>query len=216
MKRWSWFLAILAVLFACGVSPAAAVGRATADFDNLRPDRGETEFGRLAADAARAAAHADIALIYSGSLRRGTLKAGPVGANEVNALLAFGDDDVVTISINGAQLRAALERAAQAYPTGSPAFLHCSGFIAQFNAQAPINRRVSMVRFNGREVENQDTFTCAMPVSLAQGAAGYFTIWKGDAFHRVGAGVTLASSIVAYVQERGDIAPDDTPRFAAV
>lgn len=192
---------------------AAPVGKAAADFDNSRPDKSETDWGRLVADATRAAAQADIAIVYSGALRRGTLKAGPIEAAAVNALLSFGDDDIVSLTISGAQLRAALERAVQAYPDSSPAFLHCAGFVASFNAQAPTNRRVTMVRFQGREVENRDTLTVAMPVSLAQGAAGYFTIWKGEAAKQ--AGTTMSGAVIDYIRERGTVSPDDTPRFSA-
>jgi len=214
------FLAVLVVGLCALLAPhqgaraqAAPVGQATADFDNTRPDRNETDWGRLVADATRAAGQADIALIYSGALRRGTLRAGNIEATAVNALLSFGDDDVVTLTITGAQLRAALERAVQSFPDSSPAFLHCSGFVAAFNGQAPTNRRVTMVRVQGREVENRETLTVAMPISLAQGAAGYFTIWKGDAAKR--AGTSLSGAVIDYIRERGTVTPDVTPRFAA-
>jgi 2',3'-cyclic-nucleotide 2'-phosphodiesterase (5'-nucleotidase family) len=188
------------------------VGVAKADFDNSRPDKTETDWGRLVADATRVAAQADIALVFSGALRRGSLRAGPIESTAVNALLSFGDDEVVSLTITGAQLRAALERAVQAYPDSSPAFLHCAGFVAAFNAQAPTNRRVTMVRFQGREVENRDTLTVAMPISLAQGAAGYFTIWKGEAAK--GAGTSMSGAVIDYIRERNAVTPDDTPRFA--
>jgi len=138
---------------------AAPVGTATADFDNERPNKHETAWGRLVGDALRRAAKSDIAVIDAGSLQRGTLKAGPIEAADLGALLVFGDDDVVTLTITGAQLRAALERAAQAYPDASPAFLHSSGLQAQFNAQAPINRRVTLVRVDGRLAQ-----ACLVPV----------------------------------------------------
>jgi 2',3'-cyclic-nucleotide 2'-phosphodiesterase (5'-nucleotidase family) len=214
----SSFLAVLVLgLMTVGLprfapAQAAPVGKASADFDNSRPDKTETEWGRLVADATRAAAQADIALVYSGALRRGTLRAGNIESTSVNALLSFGDDEVVSLSITGAQLRAALERAVQAYPDPSPAFLQCSGLVATFNAQAPTNRRVTMVRIQGREVENRETFTVAMPISLAQGAAGYFTIWRGDAAKA--AGTSMSGAVIDYIRERNTITPDDTPRFS--
>jgi hypothetical protein len=35
-----------------------------------------------------------------------------------------------------------------------------------------------MVRVRGREVQDDDSFSVAMPISLAKGGAGYFTIWN--------------------------------------
>ncbi|MDQ3813754.1 MAG: 5'-nucleotidase C-terminal domain-containing protein, partial [Armatimonadota bacterium] len=212
MKKWFGLSVFLMMCVLHLPAQAAAIGKATADFDNERPGKNETAWGRLAADALRSAAKADIALIAAGSLKPGTLKAGPIQAPDVSALLNFGDDDVVTLTITGAQLRAALERAAQAYPDSSPAFLHTAGIHAQFNAQAPINRRITMVRVHGREVSDGDSFVVAMPVSLAEGGAGYFTIWKGQSAKRMG--TSLRAAVANFIKARGDVSPDPTPRFA--
>jgi 2',3'-cyclic-nucleotide 2'-phosphodiesterase (5'-nucleotidase family) len=191
---------------------AATLGRASAPFDNARPDRGETAWGRLVADALRSAGKADIALVNAASLRKGTLNAGDVSDDEVNALLAFPGDDVVTISISGAQLRAALERAVQAYPTGSSAFLHGSGFTAQFNTQSPTNERLTLLRIGGREVRDTDSIRAAMPQPLAQGGSGYFTIWNAD--KATPAGVSVAGAVARYILSRGEVSPDNAPRLA--
>ena len=191
---------------------AAPVGRATAAFDNMRFDKTETAWGRLAADALQAATRADLALLHAGVLNSGSLKAGAIESGDITALLAFPDDEVVTITITGAQLRAGLERAVQAYPTGSRAFLHGAGFTAAFNTQAPTNRRITMVRVKGREVKDSDSFTVAMPVSLAEGGAGYYTIWNAQGAQR--SRTTLGAAIVNFVRARGDITPDNAPRVA--
>jgi hypothetical protein len=199
--------------FAGGPLAAAPLGRATADFDNARPGHTETAFGRLAADALREETKADIALVSAGAMRPGKLAAGPIEQADLDALLSFGDDEIVTISITGAQLRAALERAVQAYPTNSPAFLHGSGFSGEFNAQAPINRRVTLARVRGREVGNEDRLTVALPISLAEGADGFFTIWNAkNAAHT---GVSFSKMLANYIRARGDIAPDAQVRFRA-
>ncbi|HEX8833643.1 MAG TPA: 5'-nucleotidase [Abditibacteriaceae bacterium] len=211
------FLRILfcAVIFciATNAAGAAPLGKATSPFDNMRPDKTETAWGRLAADALQSAARTDIAFVNAGVLKRGVLKAGPIEATDLAALLAFGDDDVVTMQISGAQLRAALERAVQAFPTGSPAMLHCAGFEANFNSQAPINRRITLVRVGGREVKDADSFSVAMPVSLAEGGAGYYTIWNGRDARKTG--VSLRAAIASLVKNQVNITPDSTPRLAS-
>ena len=214
MKRIasSFFLLPALLALSCAVAFAAPLGRATADFGNARPDRNETAWGRLVADTIRNAANTDIALINAGALKAGTLRAGDVSQEQVNALLSFPGDDVVTITITGAQLRAALERAVQAYPTASTAFLHGSGFTAAFNTQAPTNERLTMLRIGGREVQNGDSIRAAMSAPLARGASGYSTIWP-DA-KPTKSNVSVSRAIANWIKSNGSIAPDNTPRFA--
>ena len=216
MKR---FLGIIALALICAINgigglaaQAAPIGKATADFDNARPDKGETAWGRLAADAVRTAARADIALINAGALQNGALKAGSIEPANINSLLAFGDDAIVLVKLTGEQLRAGLELAAQSYPTGSAAFLQCSGFTATFDPKAARNHRVTSVRFQGREVAAGDSITAAMPVSLANGANGFFRVWKADGAMRSGA--TLRSAITDFIRAKGEVSPDGAARFA--
>ncbi len=210
MKR-SFSLLSLIVLLA-SVAMAAPLGRATADFENARPQKNETEFGRLVADALRNATRTDIALVNAGALKPGTLKEGSIETPQINALLTFPGDGVATVTLSGEQLRAALERAVQAYPTGSTAFLHGSGFNATYNTQAPTNQRLTMLRINGREVQNGDSITVAMPAPLAEGGSGYFTIWKADSAQR--SNLRLGKVIADWITSQGNISPDATPRLA--
>ena len=210
MKRSPFYL-FLSLMLICVTAHAAPLGRAAADFDNTYPQRGETAWGRFAADAIQSAAHSDIALINAGALKAGVLRAGEISSSQVNALLSFPGDEIVTISISGAQLHAALERAVQAYPTGSTAFLHGAGFTATFNTQAPTNERLTMLRINGREVQNDDSIRAAMPSGLAQGGAGYFTIWNGD--KAVKSKATVSQAIASLVKSSGAVSPDDVVRL---
>lgn len=126
-------------------------------------------------------------------------------------MLAFPDDAVAQMQLSGAQLRAALERAASAYPTASPAMLHVSGIQARFAPGAPAGQRVTSLLVNGREAAATAQFSVAMPASLADGGAGYFSIWNGAQARRLK--VTLRDSIAAYTAGRGTVSPDETTRF---
>lgn len=218
MKRLLLLGLLLAATFGAAGTPfgapaalAQSVGRASADFLNLKPNRQETAWGRLVADAVKSAGKADLALINAGALRSGTLEAGEVGADDIAALLSFGEDNVVTLSLSGAQIRAALERAASAYPTGSPAFLHCAGLSAAFDANAPSGKRVSAVRVAGRALDDGVTYATAMPVSLAEGAAGYFNIWSGAQARP--SNIDLQGAVADAFRAQKEIAPVDTVRF---
>jgi 2',3'-cyclic-nucleotide 2'-phosphodiesterase (5'-nucleotidase family) len=186
------------------------IGRATADFLNARFDRGETAWGRLVADALRSTAKTDIALVNAGTLESGTLKAGNIGQDDIAALLSFGDDNVATIQISGAQLRQALERAVGAYSTGSPAWLHLSGVSATFNAGAKSGGRITSLRVGGHDVRDSDSFSVAMPISLAEGGSGYYKAWNKAAVNDLG--LTLTQAVVNYVRAHHEISPDNTAR----
>lgn len=191
---------------------AAPIGRATADFDNARPGKAETSWGRFVADSLRSGTRADIALVNAGALQSGTLKQGDISAADVDALLSYGADNVVTMTISGAQLRAALERGVSAHPTNSPAFLHAAGLTANFDSQAPAGRRIREVRVNGQPLRDDAAFVCAMPVALAEGAGGYFAIWNGQA--DTPSGSTLRETVLSLIRARQTISPDQAPRIA--
>ena len=202
---------LVATLLLTGAAIAQTLGRATGDFPNLRPNKSETAFGRLAADAVRAAGKADVGLINAGALRPGTLESGPIDRTDIAPLLAFGEDKVVSVVLTGAQLRAALERAASVYPTASPAFLQVSGLTAAINSNAAAGARVGRINVGGSALEESKTYRAAMPVSLAQGAAGYFNIWNGA--QSSATDVELIDALGGYIRGQKEISPDSQTRF---
>ena len=204
----------LALLFALATPAlvfAAGLGRASADFSNLKPNRNETPFGRLVADAMQNAGGADAALVNAGALRAGTLEAGDIESSDIEALLSFSDDSIATLSLSGAQIRAALERGASAFPTGSPAFLHVAGISARFDAGAPVGKRLKTIQIRGKSLDDGASYSVAMPVSLAEGAAGYFNIWNGA--QKRDSGQNLLQAIGNYFKTRGNLSPDGNTRF---
>ena len=214
LSRVAWTVGAFVV--ACALSASLAVaqtlGRASGDFTNLRPNKTESAFGRLAADALRATAKSDIALINAGALRPGTLESGPIDRADLVPLLSFGEDNIVTVILTGTQLRAALERAASTYPTGSPAFLHVAGLTASFDPNASVGSRVTNISVGGRDLDDAKVYRAAMPVSLAQGAAGYFNIWNGA--QSTTTGVQFIDALGGYIRGQKEVAPDETARFA--
>ncbi len=194
------------------VALAQSLGRASDDFPNLRANKGETPFGRLVADALLSQSGADCALINAGALKSGTLGQGTIETSDLEALLSFSDDDVATLSLSGAQLKAALERAASVFPTGSPAFLQVAGLRARFDSNLAPGKRVSAISVRGKALDEGATYAVAMPSSLAEGAAGFFNIWNGAQKRATGA--SLMQDLSAYISSKGDVAPDVTARFA--
>lgn len=208
-----WLLLFLGAVVAARPMRAWAepVGRASADFPNLRANKTETPFGRLVADAILNRSGADCAIVNAGALKSGTLDAGPIENNDLEALLAFSEDDISTLSLSGAQLKAALERAASVFPTGSPAFLQVAGLRARFDSSSPPGRRVSAVSVGGKPLDENATYSVAMPSSLAEGAAGFFNIWNGA--QKKATGANLIQDLNAFIGAKGDVSPDSTARF---
>lgn len=191
---------------------AQPVGRASADFPNLRANKTETPFGRLVADAILARSGANCALVNAGALKSGTLGAGPIENGDLEALLSFSEDDIATLSLSGAQLKAALERGASVYPTGSPAFLQVAGLRARFDSGSPPGKRVSAVFVGGKPLDESATYSVAMPSSLAEGAAGFFNIWNGA--QKKATGANLIQDLGAFIGGKGDVSPDGAARFS--
>ena len=202
---------MVATALTTSVALAQTLGRATEDFPNLRPNKIETAFGRLAADAVRATGKADIAFINAGALRPGTLEAGPIERADLVTLLAFGEDKVVTVVLTGAQISAALERAASVYPTASPAFLQVAGLTATLNPDAAVGSRVGRIVVGGAPLQESKTYRAAMPVSLAQGAAGYFNIWNGA--QSSATDTQLIDALGGYIRGQKEVSPDNNTRF---
>ncbi len=208
------FPLLLAGVFAVALPLAAwaqSIGRASGDFPNLRANKSETAFGRLVADAVLSQSGADCALVNAGALKSGTLGEGPIESSDLDALLSFSDDDVSTLSLSGAQLKAALERAASVFPTGSPAFLQVAGLRARFNSNLAPGKRISAVTVRGKALDEGATYSVAMPSSLAEGAAGFFNIWNGAQKRATGA--NLMQGLTTYISSKGDISPDLQTRF---
>ena len=190
---------------------AQTIGRASNDFPNLRANKSETAFGRLVADALLKQSGADCALINAGALKSGTLGQGPIESSDLDTLLSFSDDDVATLSLSGAQLKAALERAASVFPTGSPAFLQVAGLRARFDSNLAPGKRVSGVVVRGKPLDEGATYSVAMPSSLAEGAAGFFNIWNGAQKRATGA--NLMQDLTNYISAKSDVSPDPQARF---
>lgn len=200
---------VLCALILNALPSQAALGRATADFDNEKPNKSETAWGRFVADGLRVTAGSDLALINAGALRSGKLRAGAIEQEAIDALLNFGDDDIVTLTVTGAQLREALERAVREYPTSDVAFLHGSGLSVSFNGRGGPPRIVSL-RVGSREVGAGDSLRVAMPVSLANDA--YFNIWSN--VQRQSARVKVRQAVANYITQRKTVSPEAAARIA--
>ncbi len=124
--------------------------------------------GNLIADADRAAAHADVAIVNNGGIRA-DLRAGTVTWGELFQVEPF-QNFVVRLTVTGAVLRQALEHALGA----SEARAHVSGIAVRVNPAGPPGQRVTAVSLaDGRPLDDSARYTLAVPDFMAAGGSGY-------------------------------------------
>jgi 2',3'-cyclic-nucleotide 2'-phosphodiesterase (5'-nucleotidase family) len=159
------------------------------------PTKGETALGDFVADAVRSAAQADVALIQAaifapqgspGSQGKPG-EARPVTPSEqsIRSVLAYADDPVAVMTLEGRKLLQALERSLSLVPQPNKGFLQVSGLTVEFNPSAPAGRRIVRVTVSlaasgvKSPLEASRSYKVAAPLSLAKGAVGYFRVFDG-------------------------------------
>ena len=148
--------------------------------DNKDPGAGETAIGSLVADAFRAAMRTDVAIVSAGDLKpvETPLPAGKVQSGDVTSLLAYPDDTLVVLALDGGMIREALERSVARYPRSGLSFLQVSGLRFVFDPARAAGDRVTSVSVGDTPITKDKAYTIATVNSLANGALGYWKIWS--------------------------------------
>ena len=147
----------------------------------------ETEAGNLVADALRAAARADLALVPAAAFKSGGSVARTATGEQMAAqLLEPSDEGVVVLRLKGSQILEALERSVSLRPQASGAFLQVSGARFSFDVSKPAGRRVAGVTVGGAALDPDRVYNVATTRSLAAGQQGYFRIWAGKSAEATG------------------------------
>lgn len=152
---------------------ATVVGRAVVDLDGETTTvrTSESNLGNLLADLARLEFGTDLALVNSGQIRD-SIPAGPVDLTCVLRVLPFGST-LVTISISGQELRAALENSVSRLPATNGRFLQVSGLTVTYDPQAPTGSRVREVRVGDKPLDQVRRYTVTTDSFIADGGDGY-------------------------------------------
>ncbi len=180
-KLTALICAIVAAAGACALSAVAPPESTSAsDLENKDPGKQETSVGSLVADAFRASAHADAAFAAAGDLKKtdDPLPAGKVESGDVSALLAYPDDHMVVLALDGRKIREALEASVATYPRPGLAFLQVSGVKFTFDPSKDVGQRVTSITVGGKPIADDGAYTVAMMSSLADGALGYWKVWS--------------------------------------
>ncbi|NVJ07294.1 bifunctional metallophosphatase/5'-nucleotidase [Myxococcus sp. AM001] len=135
----------------------------------------ETNLGSFVADAFRAAAGADVALVNAGALRAdAVLPAGGVTRRDLHAIFPYADE-LVVLEVKGDTLRAALENGVSLSREDSRPgrFPQVSGLAFTFDSDRPAGQRVLGVKVGGKPLDTAATYRLATLSFLASGKDGY-------------------------------------------
>jgi 5'-nucleotidase len=131
--------------------------------------RSDARLARLIAEANRNAARADIGLINAGGVRA-DLAAGPVNYGDLYEVEPF-QNQLVTLTLSGAELRDLLEQAVQ--PSGPPT-LEVAGAVVRYDPSRPAGRRIQSVKLQGdRKLSTRERYAVSLPDYLARGGDGF-------------------------------------------
>jgi 5'-nucleotidase len=168
---------------------------------------GETNLGNMVADAIRADAGSDVALVNGGSIRGNKIyTTGQLTRRTLIEMEPF-DNVICTLSIPGRVLLDVLNHGVSALPLAGGQFPQVSGLTMTVDKSAPPGRRVRDVRVNGAPLDPVKTYTVAVPDFMLKGGDGYTMLAGQHVTVGPEAGDLLSSAIQEYVEEHYDIAP---------
>jgi 5'-nucleotidase / UDP-sugar diphosphatase len=176
------------------------------DSRNATVRTGEAAIGNLIADAMRISAKADVAITNGGGIRAG--KIYPPGTaitrRDVLAELPF-NNRVVTVEIDGAELKAAIENGLSQFPRAGGRFPQVSGMTIEANASYPPGSRVTSIRVGNAPLDEKRTYRVATNDFLARGGDGYEMFADASRLLPDPDAPLLANEVMTYIRKLGTV-----------
>jgi 5'-nucleotidase/UDP-sugar diphosphatase len=195
------------------------VGTTTVELDTRREivRAAESNFGNLIADAIRAGVDADLALMNGGGIRGDrTYPAGTaLTRGDVLRELPFGNITVL-IELSGADLLAALENGVSQVEGVAGRFPQVSGMTYAYDPSKAPGSRIVRVEVGGQPLDLGSMYKVATNEYVYGGGDGYEALSKGKALIDASGGTLMASMVMDYVTQKGEIAPQVEGRITRV
>jgi len=193
------------------------IGKTGTELDSRRATiRGqEAAIGNLIADAMRAEVGADIGLTNGGGIRADRVYApgSELTRRAILEELPFGNKTVM-LELSGADVLAALENGFSAVEDGSGRFPHLSGMTVEVDLSRPAGARVLSAKVGDAALDAGATYTLATNDFVARGGDGYASFKGAKRIVDALAGKLMASSVIDYIAEKGEVAPAIEGRIA--
>jgi len=167
----------------------------------------ETAIGNLFADAVRAAAGADAAILNGGGIRanRQYTVGTALTRRDILSELPFGNKSAVT-EITGAALRAALENGVSLLENRGGRFPQVSNLVVEVDTKAPAGKRILSVKVGGAPLDEARTYKIATNDFMLRGGDGY-TMLAGKMAPTADSGDSLvANDVMVYARRLGSVA----------
>lgn len=203
---------VAAVAMVAGV--ALGAGTTSTELTTANAQRMETSFGDLTADALVAGANTTLAMVPAVAFKSGTIPPGPVTRENVRELLTQPEETWAVVSLTGVELQETLERSVSRAPQPNAGFLQVAGISLTYDPGEPRNMRITNLTVSGEEIRPDARYEVAMPLSLAKGGSGYFTIFTENDIIRSGTD-KMVDLIVNYVEARGTVSHTGQGRVTA-
>lgn len=156
---------------------------------------------QAAADVLKEVAGTDAAFFAAGLIKE------PFQTDDLSTILQYPTDEIVVLKLKGSELRQAFERSISLFPQPNSSFLQLSGFVVEFSPAGEANKRILNVTVNGAQLDENRSYTVAMPSSLGRGGLGYFKIWDKAKIDRTLKATTVESAL------KGRRVTPTTPRW---
>ncbi len=181
--------------------------RVPLDAVSVRLRSSEQNVGDFVADAVRADADADVAIVNSGSIRGDRVyPAGPITRRTLVALHPFGNV-VCKVAVAGRVIAAALDNGVASYPATAGRFPQVSGLKFTIERRPEGGSRAADIRIGDRPLDANATYTVAIPDFMFKGGDGYTMFPGGEVLIAPEAGDLVVAALERYVAARREIAP---------
>ena len=159
----------------------------------------------LVADALRARAAADVAIVNAGIIMGDhDYDAGaPILTRTVLNELSR-PRELVVVTMTGAELRAALEHGLALLPELSTRFPQVAGMAVRFDPRRPAGRRIVAIEIGGRPIGPGRRYRVATTGFLARGGDGYAMIGAAPRAALPGAPLLMHDVVMDYVRGAQD------------
>ena len=166
----------------------------------------EAAIGNVIADAMRAWAHADVAVVNGGGIRGGKIYApgSTLSRRDVLAELPFGNR-LIVIEISGQDLRLAIENGLSLLPNAAGRFPQLSGLTVEADRSRPAGSRITSITVAGAPLDEGKTYRVATNDFMGRGGDGYTTF--RDARHVVADvdAPPVANELMEYIKRVGTL-----------
>lgn len=176
----------------------------------------ESALGDFIADAVRAWAGTDAAIINSGGIRTDAVqRAGPISRRTILSFLPFGDL-LVTERVSGANIRAALENGVSQWKQIAGRFPQVSGIRFTWSSTRPVGSRVLSVNIDGKPLSPTHMYTLATNDYMLGGGDGYTSLSTGTVMISPNGARLVADVVIDAVKKQGTISPKTDGRITQI